>query len=73
MTISSAIKRLQILEDQHGGETKIELFDDDGYKVTEDMLIIDVMPWRPRPKVCGIMPQSFWEAHAPRGVNFKDT
>lgn len=73
MTISSAIKRLQLLEDQYGGHVElVSLFDDDepGLVHTENELVIDVLPDK-KPKVCAVMPQMYWETIAPKGIDYK--
>lgn len=73
MTISSAIKRLQLLEDQYGGHVElVSLFDDDepGFVRTEKDLVIDVIPGA-KPKTCAIMPLMYWETIVPKGLDYK--
>lgn len=69
MTISSAIKRLQFLEDQHAGNLEIKMIDRSGDVVTDDDLVFDVS--NPGTgKICALMPQSYWEETAPKGINY---
>lgn len=68
MTISSAIKRLQFLEDKHGGHLEIKMVDElgDVFPLHEEIIFDVSNPGTG--KVCAIMPQSVWEEITPKGI-----
>jgi hypothetical protein len=70
LTISSAIKRLRALEDQHGGHIEVKMIDTYGDVVNDDETVIDVRS-PGTGKVCAIMSQMYWETIAPKGIQYK--